>query len=1601
MMKQNHVTVSMKKHSNTFVYAFLLFLLCGFSMQAQIIDISTAVPTSAIDLGTNGTGQFTSTIVNISKVDEKKDARITNIQLQLAAGVTLDPSSVSLKTTDGVTIPITIEGNSLVTNHVIKPATSVLLSYTVKAGCGVIPTSVGNQFSVFLANTTTVRYNEEVEGVITTSNVDFPKTSQNYEVKYPNLYVYVGSSTNTQHNNNKAVEWKVETTDQIKIENIQGAGTASAFDVEVTWPDADAIENLSFSVNGTPITAIITPGKATFRITQTLVGGQSITIVPKFTPAKYFPAPLQVTYKALVVAADQTCAWQTNASGIVNYTQIKPAPVLTITNNVIQRANFCDQKFIGDFTITNSAPAGASNALLNTYFTITGNNTVESVTIGGQTLIPNAEGRYYIPALDLDGDNTHSDISAQSSYTIRDTIRVIAEPNANLKHNAFISLNFNGTPIEGASLTKSITIGGNMTNTMTINSPSDSNEGDDATYTINYDVYGNNLSTNNNFLDIESSHLVYNGEDKIIAPIQNGRIIGTSPITITSSCTIPQKFDLQVQTVGCAERSTVISATGSTIVACDDSGTGEGGCISFDTTVVDPITPESINTCESFDVHATGSVNHWCNDAQKNCPKITKVIARVYDYNGVLEFTDLQTSILVNGTSIAVSPDNSFAIQKGIAWMSDAPFNCSTTDLNLDNLELQASLMVKGNHALPDMSKVNLRVEFAVVDENGTIYSANAKGSPLTVYDPEPVISSGSNGVFPTSACNSIKFGVRTSLAAPSVMNHPITITHISFSAIEGHYYTTPDKVNMPLEYNPNTIGYWALPNNQNNPYEFFKWAEVTQSYGIKCLTNNQALPLTTAIVSYTDFYESCSESTVKTREIAHKNSAITPTITLSSSIEQGLTRFTSWNLTVKNTGSAAAPFVMLKIKPNENNEVNLLISQIVVNDVVQTGATSKNINGTWYISIPNIAANTGEARVRIRAEANNCQDHGNSIIDVTSAWSCMDLLQEANVETAFNDFSCNNASTTQLQMQNMLAVLESETTYPAQGTTYNLCDNIPIQLDVYNSGRAALTEVGLVFKDNSFPAGTSVVGNVIQTQYDGSNSAVPFGDNFMYAPDPLNYKTYEDFKNSKLSEMVINSDPLILNSPQSPLSTHRSDDDIIQLRFNMRVDCASNGNSPTLIKPLEFKTTAKSNCGAEQQRLFNYYLPIAGLEQVQQIGVTASATPFVTQASVNVSTLTVVMTNNSLTPLANSALTITLPDGVITTTASGAASINGYTLTSLNPDNTDLPGATVIKLTAPAGYTIPAGQSRTFTLQLQETLPCPKLESIASIYGSIETEIANCDGTPCKVEATTPDIEVDLIRIQAPIKVTITGPQIVCETATPMPILTASGADTYVWSTGSTTATTTVTYPTTTYTVTGKTAQGCTGTATHTVTFEKEPATPTLTLEVNGVVVTNGTVDYTDWNTLGEAIIKATPEGGTLEKISGPASGCGVYTYKYTVTNSCGSKSAEISFEVVNCCESECVENDLVVLDGKPGYTLEDLFVLNYYLAHPESLEVLECAYRITITQGEEGVCGATTTYELNGCFLQHADVNKDGVIDIRDKNALDQLILDNKNGN
>lgn len=83
-----------------------------------------------------------------------------------------------------------------------------------------------------------------------------------------------------------------------------------------------------------------------------------------------------------------------------------------------------------------------------------------------------------------------------------------------------------------------------------------------------------------------------------------------------------------------------------------------------------------------------------------------------------------------------------------------------------------------------------------------------------------------------------------------------------------------------------------------------------------------------------------------------------------------------------------------------------------------------------------------------------------------------------------------------------------------------------------------------------------------------------------------------------------------------------------------------------------------------------------------------------------------------------------------------------------------------------------------------------------------------------------------------------------------------------------------------------------------------------------------------------------------------------------------------------------------MVVIEGKDVFSIEDLYLLDTYIKNPSLLHKTVNGYEITISDG----C-IEKTYQLNECFLDNADINKDGVIDLNDKNALFLLIVEQSN--
>ncbi|MCQ2959760.1 MAG: hypothetical protein MJ198_06180, partial [Bacteroidales bacterium] len=1526
----------------TFCFVVGIFSVAFAQQQHTALNVATTNPSEPMNFAGNEQARFVTNIANTAT--DGSGMFIDSIQLQIPEG--FDLVSLSL-VKNGTTLAS--NSVSMQLNDTLKPAESYLLNYCIRVNCDAVPTNISNQFSVFFSNNLLINYTEHD----TIKNLE--KKTNDFKLEIPSLSLTIGKANSNVHNNIKEIVWQTPVTDTFTIKNAAGAGSISNLRVAMLlMQNVDAFSDVKFSVVGGQFrNAEVEDGKYYIDLSSsdfqqaglgdTFDANQQLNVVVSFIPTKFY-LQTQAKYLAQVKNGSDVCNEQINASAICDYQCNEPNIELIVDGTIIQQANYCGREFICDVVIKNATQnTELTNTLKNAYFYFSGEGNeyiVSSVQYNGMELVPDSKKNYLLPTADVDGDGT-PDLIPQDSCIIRVRARFFRNVD-----KVMFWIILRGETVEERTISGSYSVASRLyVNSFSVTSPTDSKSGDVATY--NVDV---NLSTQNffqqgrGFMDVDYIGIMYDSTIVKRYERTNSNIRSSDSIDIIASCYNPQLFNLVVKTNDCDEFYISDNKMGNSIVECPDSLQGNT-CMSVHTIEVSSVVPQEINTCETFTVNAIGELAYLCNDT---CPMPRRIIARVYDLEGNLQLESVSCSISVNGSSYTILPLSENVINNGIAWASnEMSFPCSGT-LNHIPLQLTAEVFVKGNHSLPNRSDCNLRVEFAIEDDENIIHTANSKGSSLVVFDPEPTHNSST--LYPTRVSENITASITTTQSAETVINHPVRLLNVQLPAVEGFYYTTPSEVGNAFETNiENQVGFATRTTTQR--------AQFSINARALCVTGDSSYNGTLkGSYTYSDYYASCSENETFTHDLASVQTIYAPIIEMNSSVEQGVSRLTTWNVFVKNVGNADAPNVTLRIKPNENNVTGLQVARITVNDEDISFIEYPTNSDIIYVNIGKIIVNNN-IPVRVTITMSGCTGVGTSYLDVTAIWTCEDIINTANIAEEFELRNCNNFFT-QLELENMEAVLVAEASYPTDGTKFKLCQEIPIHLDIYNSGRANLSNVGLIMSEKSFPTGVNIANNLIYNEYNHKRININLDDVLANIKDKDTNAVY--------------SKKLIGDESEAELPFRIDNNNIINSSFSLVVNCTDN----TVIEPIEFKVSALGNCGELQEKKFLYHLPLEGLEQIQMVGVTAASSSFTAIQSGGIAEgqITVTITNNSLEPMDNLIVGIDLPDGISVTTTSGSSSILGFSLQTIEMSN----DALNVRLISPSDYSIPAGESRTFTISVQENKNCPQLLSEASIYAEIPVDVASeCGTNTCRVRARTERVSVELNRLRQPVVITIAGADIVC--VGNEVTLTASGADSYQWNTGSTNATTEVTYPTSTYHVIGTTSDGCSGEAEHTITFVERLTQPQLALVVGSDTVTNGKIQYSDWNTMGEQIIHPISDvEGTLTKISEPNDGkCGTYEYQYTIANQCDSLTASITFEVENCDTTTCEDGDLVVIDGKPGYTLEDLDVLRGYVQNGATLQpTSDGGFTIAIQSN----CGETT-YTLNSCFINNADINKDGV--------------------
>jgi len=282
--------------------------------------------------------------------------------------------------------------------------------------------------------------------------------------------------------------------------------------------------------------------------------------------------------------------------------------------------------------------------------------------------------------------------------------------------------------------------------------------------------------------------------------------------------------------------------------------------------------------------------------------------------------------------------------------------------------------------------------------------------------------------------------------------------------------------------------------------------------------------------------------------------------------------------------------------------------------------------------------------------------------------------------------------------------------------------------------------------------------------------------------------------------------------------------------------------------------------------------------------GATVTATPTVT------TTYTVTPSNGTCTG-APVTITITVnPTPTVTASASPSATICAGSSVKLTASPSGL-----------ASYSwTPTGTLTTTTYDTTTASP-----TVTTTYTVVGTTAAGCSNT-------TPATVKVIVNASPTVSILALPSTSICSGTTD--ILSASGASTYLWSTGSTLSAIAVTpLVTTTYTVTGTNAAGCSnGSATKTITITVT-TTPTVTITPGSPVdicpgdtaklTASGATNYT-WNTGGTYdTIMAHPGSSTTYTVTGAN---GVCTGQATVNVNVGVIHVTATASSLSACQGQ-----------------------------------------------------------------------------------------------
>jgi gliding motility-associated-like protein len=413
---------------------------------------------------------------------------------------------------------------------------------------------------------------------------------------------------------------------------------------------------------------------------------------------------------------------------------------------------------------------------------------------------------------------------------------------------------------------------------------------------------------------------------------------------------------------------------------------------------------------------------------------------------------------------------------------------------------------------------------------------------------------------------------------------------------------------------------------------------------------------------------------------------------------------------------------------------------------------------------------------------------------------------------------------------------------------------------------------------------------------------------------------------------------------------------------------------NPTVNTVYSVTVTGANGCTAAISRnvtvnalpVININPPVASVCTGSSITLTASgANNYVWSNNATTASITV-------SPISNTTYSVTGTDANgCTATASRDVVIASNLTINISPLNASVcSGASVILTASGANNYVWSNNATTASITVS-----PISNTTYSVTG---TDVNGCTGTATRNVTLHPDPVVSITPAQP----------VICEGASAT--LTASGANNYVWSNNATTASITVSpISSTTYSVTGTDANGCTAAASRQVTVNPppsisiQPANAAVCVGESIALIASGGVTYAWSNNETTSFITVSPTTQT--------------TYTVTVTDANGCTAASSRNVIVNSLPVAAINPPYTQICSGQQLTLTASGGVSYVWSTSQttaSINIMPqsaATYSVTVTDGNN--CSATANADVDiinnlSVSEQHTDIScfngNNGTIDV-----------------